>query len=80
MAGDDGRVTPTSPLPPADPAEEPARLTVDLTRSHDGRLEGTIRSKTREPVPFSGVLELLWALEELLQERPSNGPHGAGSV
>jgi hypothetical protein len=40
---------------------------VDITRSVDGRFEGTIRSKTHESVPFSGVLELLWALEEVLR-------------
>jgi hypothetical protein len=53
---------------------------VDITRSRDGRFEGTIRSGTHEGLPFSGVLGLLWALEGVLQARPPSNPPGAGSV
>jgi hypothetical protein len=41
------------------------RLLLDIKRTSDGRLEGRIRADgTDEWKPFSGVLELLKALEE----------------
>lgn len=43
------------------------RLIVDIDRTPDGRIEGRIRTETAEPWrPFSGVLELLKELEEVL--------------
>ena len=53
---------------------------MDITRSVDGRFEGTIRSEAHEAVPLSGMLELLGALEDVLQARPSNGPPGTGRL
>jgi hypothetical protein len=41
------------------------RLLLDIDRTPDGRLEGRIRAKGTDAwKPFSGVLELLKALEE----------------
>lgn len=41
------------------------RLIAEISRSSDGRLEGTIQSDpSATPVPFSGVLELLRVLED----------------
>lgn len=41
------------------------RLIAEITRSSDGRLEGTIRcGEQRAPIPFAGVLELLRILED----------------
>jgi hypothetical protein len=43
------------------------RLIVEIDRTSDGRIEGCIRAETAEPwQPFSGVLELLKVLEEVL--------------
>jgi hypothetical protein len=43
------------------------RLIVEIDRTPDGRIEGCIRTETAEPGrPFSGVLELLKVLEEVL--------------
>jgi hypothetical protein len=50
----------TSPTP-----GQTIRLLLDINRTADGRLEGQIRARgTGTRKPFSGVLELLKALEE----------------
>jgi hypothetical protein len=41
------------------------RVTLDLVRSRDGRLEGTAATETGPEHPFSGTLELLRVLEDL---------------
>lgn len=52
------------------PRHQPAlamRLVLEVTRSADGRLEGSIHTDTTDPTkPFSGILELLKVLEECL--------------
>jgi hypothetical protein len=46
---------------------QPMRLRVDLSRTPDGRLEGRISRASSDPGhEFSGVLELLKVLEDLL--------------
>ena len=41
------------------------RLSAEITRSSDGRLEGTILCEQRDvPIPFAGTLELLRILED----------------
>ncbi|MDD7966602.1 hypothetical protein [Actinomycetospora lemnae] len=40
-------------------------LTVDLLRTADGRLEGTVITETGREQPFSGTLDLLRILEDL---------------
>ena len=46
------------------------RLLVEIARSSDGRLEGQICTDAADPWrPYSGVLELLKVLEELLDEQ-----------
>jgi hypothetical protein len=43
------------------------RLVVEIDRTSDGRLEGRMRTEVTDPwKPYSGVLELLKVLEELL--------------
>ena len=42
-------------------------LVLEMNRTSDGRFEGQLRSQVTDPwKPFSGVLELLKALEESL--------------
>ena len=41
------------------------RVTLDIVRSRDGRLEGTAATETGHEHPFSGTLELLRVLEDL---------------
>jgi hypothetical protein len=42
-------------------------LTLEISRSSDGRLDGNVRAEAAEPWrPFSGTLELLKVLEEIL--------------
>jgi hypothetical protein len=54
------------------------RLIAEISRSSDGRLEGTIQSDpSATPVPFSGVLELLRVLED---EVPAAVESDAGSA
>jgi hypothetical protein len=58
---------------------QPVRLLVDVTRTPDGRLEGRISLGSSDPEhTFSGVLELLKVLEDLLDRdgatRTSEGP------
>lgn len=50
------------------------RVTLDLVRSWDGRLEGTAATEAGRQHPFSGTLELLRVLEELhpAPPRPSS--------
>jgi hypothetical protein len=50
-----------------------ASLIVELTRTPDGRLEGQLRADTGDAWrPFSGVLELLKVLEDLLNATKGN--------
>jgi len=43
------------------------RLVLDIDRSADGRVEGSLQPvEGQESFPFSGLLELLATLEELL--------------
>ena len=45
----------------------PMRLVLDIERSADGRPEGSLRpGEGQEAFPFSGVLEFIATLEELL--------------
>lgn len=45
------------------------RLLVEVTRRPDGRSEGCIRAENADlSMPFSGVLELLKVLEDLLDD------------
>ncbi|WP_328305001.1 hypothetical protein [Actinomycetospora sp. NBC_00405] len=43
-------------------------LSVDLLRTPDGRLEGTVITETGREQPFSGTLDLLRVLEDLQAE------------
>jgi hypothetical protein len=40
-------------------------LSLDVLRTTDGRLEGTVTSESGQEQPFSGTLELLRILEDL---------------
>ena len=52
------------------------RLVLDIDRSADGRVEGFVHPVgAQAAMPFSGLLELLGALEELLL--PDEGASGA---
>jgi hypothetical protein len=44
------------------------RFELDCTADRDGRLEGTLGWKDGRPVPFSGTLELLRLLEDVLRD------------
>lgn len=46
------------------------RVTLDLVRSGDGRLEGTAATEAGPEHPFSGMLELLRVLEDLQPVAP----------
>jgi hypothetical protein len=47
--------------------QPPETLTLEISRSSRGRLEGSVRAQSTEPSrPFSGTLELLKVLEEVL--------------
>jgi hypothetical protein len=49
-----------------------AHLLLEVSRSADGRLEGQIRADSASRwTSFSGVLELLKAIEELLDRKES---------
>jgi len=51
------------------------RLVLDIDRSIDGRLEGFVQLVgAQAPKPFSGVLELVATVEELLLD--SDAPYG----
>jgi hypothetical protein len=46
------------------------RLLVEIKRAADGRLDGRARVRAGDPwTPFSGVLELLKVLEDLLDRQ-----------
>ena len=52
-------------------------VTVDLLRTTDGRLEGTVITETGREQPFSGTLGLLRILEDLepgADDRPDTAP------
>jgi len=52
-------------------------LTVDLLRTPDGRLEGTVITEAGREQAFSGTLDLLRILEDLQAEhRDGYGPDG----
>jgi hypothetical protein len=52
------------------------RLVVEIDRTPDGRLEGRIRADQAQPwLAYSGVLELLKALEELLDNASLTPTH-----
>jgi hypothetical protein len=56
----------------------PVRLTLDVNRTQDGRLEGqVVLDGTDTRRPFSGVLELLKVIEELVNQIE---PAGSGSL
>jgi hypothetical protein len=46
------------------------RVTLDIERSGDGRLEGTVATESGPEHPFSGTLELLRVLEDLKPAAP----------
>ncbi|MDT7744037.1 MAG: hypothetical protein QOE59_3115 [Actinomycetota bacterium] len=46
------------------------RVMLDIVRSGDGRLEGTVATETGPEHPFSGTLELLRVLEDLQPGAP----------
>ena len=51
------------------------RLIVEIDRTPDGRIEGRIRPDAAQPWrPFSGVLELLKELQDVLDVRTSGRP------
>jgi hypothetical protein len=59
---------------------QPVTLVVGITRTPDGRLEGRISSGPSEPGhEFSGVLELLKVIEDLL-DRHGAAPASEGSA
>jgi hypothetical protein len=56
----------------------PVRLTLDVNRTQNGRLEGrVVLDGTNTGRPFSGVLELLKVIEELVDQIE---PAGSGSL
>jgi hypothetical protein len=56
----------------------PVRLMLDVNRAQDGRLEGrVVLAGTNTWRAFSGVLELLKVIEELVNQI---GPAGSGSL
>jgi hypothetical protein len=54
---------PSSPIP-----RGAHRLVLEISRDADRRLEGRISDTPEVWLPFSGVLELLKALEDLLED------------
>jgi hypothetical protein len=52
------------------------RVTLDLVRAHDGRLEGTAATDGGAQHPFSGTLELLRVLEDLGKPEDRDGAAG----
>jgi hypothetical protein len=59
-------------------SRQPTRLLAEIDPTADGRLDGRIRVEATEAwTSFSGVLELLKALEELVdhdQQKPTQTP------
>lgn len=55
------------------------RLIAEITKSSDGRLEGTIRcGEQAAPIPFAGVLELLRILEDVVPPAAATAPSTSG--
>jgi hypothetical protein len=53
-------------------SRQPVNLLVEVTRAADGRPEGRIRTaRSERAYAFSGVLELLKVLEDLLDDHQS---------
>ena len=50
------------------------RMTVDLLRSPEGRLQGTLVTEAGDRYPFAGTLDLLRVLEAL-EPGPRGGDH-----
>jgi hypothetical protein len=50
------------------------RLSLDVLRTDDGRLEGTVITESGRAQPFSGTLDLLRILEDLDAERADDEP------
>jgi|HubBroStandDraft_6_1064221.scaffolds.fasta_scaffold336976_2 hypothetical protein len=62
------------------PSTQPLSLVVEIDRTPEGRLEGRIRTQTADSwSPFSGVLELLKVLEELLDNDSTTGGDGTSA-
>jgi hypothetical protein len=54
---------------PAATLRQPNNLVLEICRGPDGRLDGQIRTETaRRRAPFSGVLELLKVLQDILDD------------
>jgi hypothetical protein len=53
------------------------RVTLDLVRARDGRLEGTAATESGRERPFSGTLELLRVLEDLEEPPEPSAPTGS---
>ena len=49
-------------------------LSLDVLRTADGRLEGTVITESGRAQPFSGTLDLLRILEDLDAERADDEP------
>lgn len=49
-------------------------LSLDVLRTADGRLEGTVITESGRAQPFSGTLDLLRILEDLDTERADDEP------
>ncbi len=63
------------------PPTQPLNLVVEIDRTPEGRLEGRIRTHTADSwSPFSGVLELLKVLEELLDNDLTTVGDGAAAT
>jgi hypothetical protein len=60
------------------PQQHATRIEVEISRALDDRLEGRMRANSNTWFSFSGVLELLKVLEELLDcvSLTGNGPEG----
>ena len=57
------------------------RLIAEITKSPDGRLEGVIRcGDDGAPMHFSGVLDLLRILEDVVPPAPAAATPGASDV
>jgi hypothetical protein len=55
------------------------RLVAEITKSSDGRFEGTIQCGDRgSPIPFSGVLDLLRILEDEIPSAPTSARRDSG--
>jgi hypothetical protein len=58
--------------------EQSLHLLLDVARTQDGRIEGRMRTAPGDPgLPFSGVLELLRVLEDLIDRDQSESGQAA---